>query len=481
MITNVAGGSRFVSITPANVIVSDGTTNSTGISFDEVYFSGPAAAATTRTNLGLGWSALTNPQSSRYSGQATRLLGYTPEIVANNTNPTGFNVLAYTNTNGLVIPANILIGEDQTSGGPRNARNVTVNGAVTIQYPFSSPTTIYGNNSITATDDSTYTNTLATWNSNTVTFATNVSVAGSLEVSNAATTRTNLGLGETNIVTFNSLRLRAWSSGKLSFISAAGADLAGISVITNPSTSIRFGIGALGYPVAITTLGLEIGTSLAGQGAISFSQSNTNGAATTRTNLGLGATNNVEFNRVVAPRFQSTSSNAIIELDDNQFILTAAQAEFRQPIIFDNTTNAATTRTNLGGTTVGNAVFTATNAATARTAIGGTSFGGAIFAGTSATARPSLIASILGFSVTNNLGFDSSLTNLWTATNAAAAASAIGLGATWLTNTTAPLFWASVPASPTNSGTAGQIAYTNNFLYICISNNTWRRVQLGTW
>jgi hypothetical protein len=57
----------------------------------------------------------------------------------------------------------------------------------------------------------------------------------------------------------------------------------------------------------------------------------------------------------------------------------------------------------------------------------------------------------------------------------------LGLGATWLTNSTAPLFWASVPASPTNSGTAGQIAYTNNFLYICISNNTWRRVQLGTW
>lgn len=42
-------------------------------------------------------------------------------------------------------------------------------------------------------------------------------------------------------------------------------------------------------------------------------------------------------------------------------------------------------------------------------------------------------------------------------------------------------FYVSVPASPTSSGNAGDIAYTNNFLYICISNNSWRRVQLGTW
>ena len=102
--------------------------------------------------------------------------------------------------------------------------------------------------------------------------------------------------------------------------------------------------------------------------------SNGGSSATTaggaRTNLGLGVTNNVRFNRVVAPYFQSTSSNAIIELDDNQFILTAAQAEFRQPIFFNNTTNASATRTNLGGTTVGNSVFTATNAAAAATAVG---------------------------------------------------------------------------------------------------------------
>jgi hypothetical protein len=148
-------------------------------------------AAAAATAIGLGWVALTNPQSSLYSGTATQLLGYAPEIASGSTNPTGFNVLAYTNTNGLVIPANILIGEDQTVGGPRNARNVTVNGSVTIQYPFSSPTTIYGNNSITATDNSSYTNVIVSFASNSVGFS-NVTASGTLTATSTITAKTNM-------------------------------------------------------------------------------------------------------------------------------------------------------------------------------------------------------------------------------------------------------------------------------------------------
>ena len=81
-------------------------------------------------------------------------------------------------------------------------------------------------------------------------------------------------------------------------------------------------------------------------------------------------------------------------------------------------------------TATGRSLLTAASAAAGRGVLGGSSFGGSIFTGTSLSARPTLIASILGFSVTNNLGFDASLTNFWTATNAAAAATAIGLGAT---------------------------------------------------
>jgi hypothetical protein len=160
---------------------------------EPIFFSGTNAAANaaaSRTNLGLGWLALTNPQSSRYSGIATKLLGYVPEINPSSSNLTDYNVLAYTNTNSLVIPANILIGED-LAGGPRNTRNVELNGTVTIKAPFSSPTTIYANNAITATDDSSYTNVLVSFISNSVGFS-NVTASGTLTATSTVTAKTNL-------------------------------------------------------------------------------------------------------------------------------------------------------------------------------------------------------------------------------------------------------------------------------------------------
>lgn len=44
-----------------------------------------------------------------------------------------------------------------------------------------------------------------------------------------------------------------------------------------------------------------------------------------------------------------------------------------------------------------------------------------------------------------------------------------------------PVAWVAVPAQTNSAGTAGQIAYTNNFLYLCVESNKWRRVLLGTW
>jgi hypothetical protein len=78
MITNVPSGSDFVSITPAGVIVSDGTTNSTGIAFGEVYFSGSTAASSTRTNLGIPLPALTNTNNADFQAA----------VFATNSNPT---------------------------------------------------------------------------------------------------------------------------------------------------------------------------------------------------------------------------------------------------------------------------------------------------------------------------------------------------------------------------------------------------------
>lgn len=39
----------------------------------------------------------------------------------------------------------------------------------------------------------------------------------------------------------------------------------------------------------------------------------------------------------------------------------------------------------------------------------------------------------------------------------------------------------SVPATVTSTGTAGQLAYSSSYVYICVATNTWRRANLSTW
>ncbi len=39
----------------------------------------------------------------------------------------------------------------------------------------------------------------------------------------------------------------------------------------------------------------------------------------------------------------------------------------------------------------------------------------------------------------------------------------------------------SAPASATSSGTAGDIRYDANYLYVCVATNTWKRSALTTW
>lgn len=46
---------------------------------------------------------------------------------------------------------------------------------------------------------------------------------------------------------------------------------------------------------------------------------------------------------------------------------------------------------------------------------------------------------------------------------------------------TGALSWAAVPASATATGTAGQLAYANGFIYVCVAANTWQRAPLATW
>lgn len=80
------------------------------------------------------------------------------------------------------------------------------------------------------------------------------------------------------------------------------------------------------------------------------------------------------------------------------------------------------------------------------------------------------------------LGTGPTIGGTWlTNTNTAGFRSAIGLGAAWLTNQTPPFSWSPVPAATNSPGSAGQMAYSNNHLYLCVAPNSWRRIQLGTW
>lgn len=37
------------------------------------------------------------------------------------------------------------------------------------------------------------------------------------------------------------------------------------------------------------------------------------------------------------------------------------------------------------------------------------------------------------------------------------------------------------PASASASGTQGEIAWDSSYIYVCVANNTWKRVAISTW
>jgi hypothetical protein len=86
-------------------------------------------------------------------------------------------------------------------------------------------------------------------------------------------------------------------------------------------------------------------------------------AAASRTNLGLGATNEVAFGGIVLRDGDALKSEAA---GDGDLLIGAVNTVFNGAIGFNNTTNAATTRTNLG---LGLPALTNTNNANFRNAI----------------------------------------------------------------------------------------------------------------
>jgi hypothetical protein len=41
--------------------------------------------------------------------------------------------------------------------------------------------------------------------------------------------------------------------------------------------------------------------------------------------------------------------------------------------------------------------------------------------------------------------------------------------------------WASVPASSSATGTAGEVAYDGQYFYVCVATDTWVRTAISDW
>jgi len=70
-------------------------------------------------------------------------------------------------------------------------------------------------------------------------------------------------------------------------------------------------------------------------------------------------------------------------------------------------------------------------------------------------------------------GNDAVTTSFFTSNNTAIFKTSLGIPL--------KLEWTIAPTSISSNGTAGQIAYANNYLYICVSSNKWKRTLIGDW
>jgi hypothetical protein len=303
-------------------------------------------------------------------------LGYTTEIIAGGTNLSGFNVLAYTSTNGLVIPANLLIGEDQAPA-PRNLRHVEIRGTATIGNPFTDDT-IFGANYASVTDQLTFTNSIATWSSNAVTMG--MPIAFSTNTA-AAITRTNFGLGlsaltNTNTTNFRTaIGLGAGSTNEVGFGNVKISS-SGINFIEPVNQDIVIGLSGNEESVYLNPIYWNDGGVRTALGLGLSVLTNTN-VSNFRTAIGLGVTNDVTFGSVTASSIKELSTGTRV-LDLENFALTfgtnyvlewsATEAQFNKPLTFFGTNVASTTRTNLG---LGWSALTNTNTAGLNTSLYG--------------------------------------------------------------------------------------------------------------
>ena len=323
---NIVGSVALASNVTGTIAISNGGTGATN-------------AATARTNLGLGWSALTNTNSS------TSLLGFTTngQVVAN----TGTNVLTFIGSVAVDVGSGdkVVIDHSGLSGWGGTLVSLEeklISAGASGNWAFDAPISFIGTNSASTTR----TNLGLGW-------------AGT----NAVTTRTNLGLGATWLTNTNS-PIFPDSNGRLVAPVTIYDSVNDRALLTLPIDA-----SSTGDPVVISD---------------AWNTSNN------RTALGLGRTNIPLFTalQLSTTNYPSTifkvsffpeiggpaTTDAYINKGYDYLILAGTETTNRKitalsPIQFGITSSsieAATTRTNLG---LGATWLTNTNVTNFRTAI----------------------------------------------------------------------------------------------------------------
>jgi hypothetical protein len=262
---------------------------------------------------------------------------------------------------------------------------------------------------------------------------------GGTGATNAAQARTNLGLGSTNDVTFNV----GTFNGPVTFNEDVyGSYFEAVSGGTNGVTLQTAGMFFFGTAAATTRTNLGLGATWL---------TNTN-VTNFRTAIGLGTTNTVQFQRLEALAGTNASiwvqDGGIIE-GDGDLVITAGIVRFGSTFEFASNSLAAKTRTNFGLplaalTNTNNANFiqavlpSYTGNQSKVLALNSSANGLEWVAGGSGLAVPIVIA---------NGGTG--------ATNAETARTNLGLGAAWLTNTVLTNFRTDIGLGTANAVTFG--------------------------
>jgi hypothetical protein len=267
---------------------------------------------------------------------------------------------------------------------------------------------------------------------------------GGTGATNAAQARTNLGLGATNVVQFRRLEVLSGTNASIWLQDESRIEGDGVLYISGQlifESPIEFQYNDTLTP-ATTRTNLGLGATWL---------TNTN-VTNFRTAIGLGATNNVAFKNVIAESFRETDDESYISFQDEFLRLYADGAVvFDSPASFSglNTNAAATTRTNLGLplpalTNTNNASFiqavlpSYTGNQSKVLALNSSANGLEWVAGGSGLAIPIAI-------VNGGTG----------ATNAETARTNLGLGAAWLTNTVLTNFRTDIGLGTANAVTFG--------------------------